>query len=76
MFSELVPEPPLPPLPPKITFGADVFNPKLAVGIAGFIKRSLVRRPPYKIYIHEISRNFRIYFFINKEEATTKKINK
>lgn len=44
VFSELVPEPP----PPKITFGADVFNPKLAVGIAGFMKRSLVRRPPYK----------------------------
>lgn len=31
-------------LPVANIFGADVFNP-IGVGIAGFIKRSLVRRP-------------------------------
>lgn len=37
--------PPLPKIDEEIIFGEDVLRPSDEIGIAGFMKRSLVRRP-------------------------------
>lgn len=55
LFNEIEFVPPTTPWEFKI-FGADVFSPRAGVGIAGFTKRSLVRRP----YFMKITNLFNI----------------